>query len=120
MNIRRGQWGEQIACEYLQGLGLSLVEKNYRSPCGEIDLIMKDGGALVFVEVRLRQSNSHGGALASITAAKQRKLLKTGQHYLVSKKMYDKIACRFDVISIQGTDKPCIDWISNAIEFSDY
>lgn len=119
MSLKRGHQAEALACRYLQQAGLQLLEKNYRCPCGEIDLIMQDGDCLVFVEVRMRSSGSHGGALASITQSKQRKILRSAEHYLVVKKKYDRIACRVDVITLQGDLEPSIDWIKNAIECMD-
>lgn len=87
-----------------------LVERNFRCKGGEIDLIMQQGDVLVFIEVRLRADRSHGGAAASVTPAKQRKLILAAQHYLQRYRMQP--ACRFDVIAIDGGE---IDWIANAI-----
>jgi putative endonuclease len=106
-----GQVGEDAALSWLQQRGLVLVERNFRCKGGEIDLIMKDGDALVFVEVRKRADTAHGGAAASITPAKQKRLIIAAQHYLQRYRMPP--ACRFDVIAIDA-DK--VDWLKNAIE----
>lgn len=105
-----GQRGEDAALAYLQRQGLVLVERNFLCKGGEIDLIMREGDVLVFVEVRLRKGRSHGGAAASVTPAKQRKLIVAAQHYLQRYRMPP--ACRFDVIAIEGDET---DWIRNAI-----
>ncbi len=80
------------------------VASNYRCRYGEIDLVMEDGEYVVFVEVRYRNSNSFGGALASITTRKQQKLRACAEHYRQSHRGYGSRPCRFDVISITGTE----------------
>lgn len=106
-----GQTGEDDALAYLQQHGLTLIERNFRCKGGEIDLVMQDRMALVFVEVRKRADKNHGGAAASITAAKQRRLIIAAQHYLQRYKMPP--ACRFDVIAIDGAE---MTWLKNAID----
>ena len=80
----RGEDAENRAGAFLQRAGLKLVARNYRCRFGEIDLIVRDGNTLVFVEVRMRSSDRYGGAAASITAAKRAKLLRAARHYLAS------------------------------------
>ncbi|MFI4939589.1 MAG: YraN family protein [Burkholderiales bacterium] len=106
-----GQEGEDVALAHLQAHGLSLRERNFRCKGGEIDLVMQERSALVFVEVRRRADSRHGGAAASVTTAKQRRLIIAAQVYLQRYKMPP--ACRFDVIAIDGTD---LTWLKNAIE----
>lgn len=110
MNI--GAQAEQLAAQFLQRHGLSLLHCNYRCRYGEIDLIMRDGETLVFVEVRLRSRQDFGGAAASIGAIKQARLLKTAQHYLSSLKHMP--ACRFDAVLLQKGDSSGIEWVKNA------
>ena len=108
---QQGQHYERQAEAHLLKRGLKAVESNYRCRGGEIDLIMRDGATLVFVEVRQRASASHGGAAASISNEKKRRLVAAAQNYLLR---YREIPpCRFDVIAIDGA---AVDWISNAIE----
>lgn len=107
-----GQNAERKAEAFLQGQGLKLLERNYYTRFGEIDLIMRERDALIFVEVRSRQSNNFGTPAASITYQKQQKLLKTAQIYLLQRNLGEKISCRFDVIEILGTNDPL--WIKNA------
>ncbi len=108
---RQGQGGEQRALAHLSAHGLRLVESNFRCKSGEIDLILRDGEALVFVEVRQRQGASHGGAAASITPAKIGRLLRAAQTYL---QRFPRVPpCRFDVVAIDG---PQLDWLRGCIE----
>ena len=113
MSRKMGSLAEQQACDYLVAQGLHLVESNYNCRVGEIDLIMREGSCMVFVEVRARASNAFGGALASVSYSKRQKLIKTASLFLLTKKLYDKQPIRFDVLSIEG--KPSsITWIKNA------
>ena len=113
-----GQTAEDLALQYLQQQGLTLVERNYRvaagprSRGGEIDLVMHDrDGTLVFVEVRTRLGLSHGGAAASVTSTKQRRLIFAARHYLV--RLATPPPCRFDVLALDGEH---IDWLRAAFD----
>jgi putative endonuclease len=108
----KGAQAELLAAQFLQQRGLSLLERNYHCRHGEIDLIMLDGDTLVFVEVRLRSSNSFGGAAASIDKGKQLRLVRTAQHYLASKRHTP--ACRFDALLFHTTEDGGIEWVRNA------
>ncbi|MGE5319640.1 MAG: YraN family protein [Hyphomicrobiaceae bacterium] len=107
-----GQSAETRAAAHLQALGLKLVTRNWRCRFGEIDLIMQDGATLVFVEVRLRSRSDFGGAAASVTPAKQRKLLAAARQYLGTLKTLPP--CRFDVVALSGDAAP--EWIRNAFD----
>lgn len=109
----RGEQGEALAAAFLQRQGLAITARNYRCRFGEIDLIAREGETLVFVEVRSRASDSHGGAAASITAAKQARLLKAARHYLAT--LSSEPPCRFDAVLLTG-DPPKIEWLRNALE----
>lgn len=113
MSQQTGFAAEQLARHYLVKQGLSWITSNYRCRWGEIDLIMAEKHYLVFVEVRLRTSGAFGGAIASVTQAKQQKLIKTAMHYMMIHKLYNKRSARFDVIGIQGESAP-FEWIKNA------
>lgn len=104
-----GKQAENHAASFLQRQGLRLVARNYRCRMGEIDLIMEHGGTLVFVEVRLRRSGNFGGAAASITGHKQRKLIHAAQHYL--QQQARQPPCRFDALLLDGRK---IEWIKDA------
>ena len=110
----QGALAEDKAARHLIDQGLQLVERNYHCRHGELDLIMMHGEYLVFVEVRHRHSDSHGGALASIDFHKQRKLRRAAQHYLQRHKKNDS-PCRFDILCLDGPiNSASINWISNA------
>jgi putative endonuclease len=107
-----GQTAESRAASFLQSNGLKLVARNWRCRFGEIDLVMQDGPTLVFVEVRLRSSSDFGGAAASVTPAKQKKLLAAARQYLTTLKTLPP--CRFDVVALTGNAPP--EWIKNAFD----
>jgi putative endonuclease len=107
-----GQTAEARAEAFLVTQGLAPVARNWRCRFGEIDLIMQDGATRVFVEVRLRSRSDFGGAAASVTPAKQRKLLAAARQYLGS--LQTLPPCRFDVVALDGSSAP--DWIKNAFD----
>ena len=113
MSRKIGALAELQACEYLVSQGLKWVVSNYSCRMGEIDLIMRDGVYLVFVEVRARSSTAFGGALASVTYSKKQKIMKTALMYLMINKLQDKQAIRFDVLSFDGVLSG-VSWIKNA------
>jgi putative endonuclease len=110
-----GSEAENIAAIHLQQQGLILLTSNYRCKFGEVDLIMRDSKTLVFVEVRLRSNSRFGGAGASITTAKQRKLTRTAEHYL---QQHGNSACRFDAVLMDKANLQNIEWIRNAFDAS--
>jgi putative endonuclease len=101
---QKGDAAEDHALEHLQAHGLRLVQRNYRTPGrggGEIDLIMREpDGTLVFVEVRQRRNQAHGGAASSVTYAKQRRIVFAAQHFIARLRTWPP--CRFDVIAMEG------------------
>jgi len=113
MSIQSGQQSEQLAKQYLEKHGLQTITTNFRCRSGELDLIMRDGKYIVFVEVRARQSAAFGGALVSITSTKQQKLIRTASLFLSCKKWQNRYPCRFDVVALDGVP-PQIQWIKNA------
>lgn len=110
--MKPGAQAEQIAAQYLQKHGLKLVQTNYRSRFGEIDLILHDGETLVFAEVRQRSRGDFGGAAASIDSHKQHRLILTAQHYLAS--ITRTPPCRFDAVLLDAAEN--IEWVKNAFE----
>lgn len=106
-----GRTAEDDALSYLTKQGLVLTERNYRSRGGELDLIMRDGSSLVFVEVRQRRHAGFGGAAASVTPTKQAKLVRAAQNYLL--RFPQLPPCRFDVVAIDGG---VISWLKNVIQ----
>lgn len=112
-----GQQHEDLALTFLLKKGLTLVERNYRSRFGEIDLIMQDQKkCIVFIEVRFRSSQRFGGAAASVDYKKQSKLIKCAQQFIANDTVDQ--AMRFDVIAISPTkdNSYAIQWITNAFD----
>lgn len=109
----KGNKIEKLAETFLRQQGLKTVTRNYQIRGGEIDLIMKDGKALVFIEVRYRKSSSHGTGAESVTLQKQQKLRLAAQHYLQQHHLNSEPDCRFDVISASGEPIEFF-WIKNA------
>ncbi len=109
----KGQAAEDRALEFLRREGLRLIERNYRSRYGEIDLIMEDGRDLAFVEVRLRTNPRFGGALESVDRRKQAKLLATAAYFLQQRRL--NRPARFDVVALAPSpDGLAIEWIKDA------
>lgn len=113
LSIRQivGQKAEQNARHFLENQGLIHLKSNFKVRGGEIDLIMQDGKELVFVEVRFRQQNQFGGAIASVNFKKQKRLILAAQHYLARLKV--EPLCRFDCVFFQGDQNHPM-WIKNA------
>lgn len=109
---QQGAQRERQARHLLETAGLRFVAANVRYRSGELDLIMRDRQVWVFVEVRYRRSGSFGGAAASITRAKQQKLLRAAALWLHSRgQSFDTVDCRFDVVAITGEQ---VEWLPNA------
>lgn len=108
-----GDAAEALAASFLMRHGLRVLERNWGVRGGEIDLICEDHGCLVFVEVRLRTNNHFGGAGASITPAKQRRIVLAARHYLAGKR---EQSCRFDVVLLEALSETRLEWIKNAFE----
>ena len=97
-----GKWGESLAEEYLVWRGYELLERNARTPYGELDLVMRQGGGLVFVEVKTRSSSTYGLPEEAVTSRKQEHLLKAANHYLQAHPDLNG-DWRVDVIAIRRT-----------------
>jgi putative endonuclease len=109
-----GDIAEKKACAFLQSKGLSLVDRNYHSSFGEIDLIMRDKNEIVFIEVRSRAYATFGTAIESINKTKQQKVIKSAVSYLQKRKWLDSINYRFDVV---GCSPTTIEWIKDAFSY---
>jgi putative endonuclease len=120
---KRGDAAEDAALAYLQKAGLRLVLRNFATPGrggGEVDLIMRaPDTTLVFVEVRARRSASHGGAAASVSFTKQRRITFAARHYLM--RLGAPPPCRFDVVAVEGVgDAQSIEWFKAAFDATAY
>lgn len=117
--VEIGRQVESLVCDYLQQEGLRIVERNYRSPRGEVDLIMRDGSVLVFVEVRYRRNPRFGTGADTVTRAKQDKLVKTALYYLQHHPRHAHWPTRFDVVSVSAPDRQPewqVEWIRDAFQ----
>ncbi len=111
-NRRKGFDGEEKAVDYLRDLGYKILEQNWRSALGEVDIIALDREALVFVEVKSRQNIGYGLPQQAVNDFKQRQIIKAALGYLKSRGIVDQDV-RFDVVSISGED---IELIENAFQ----
>ncbi len=126
-NQRRTQGArvEALAGDFLQRHGLEPVAANANYRGGELDLVMRDGDTLVFVEVRYRRiagniSSGFGGGAASVDASKRRKLVHAASQFLAAHREYSRAPCRFDVIDASGdTEAPIFDWLRDAFRADD-
>ena len=109
--------GETSACDFLIKQGMQFTDRRYRSPYGEIDLIMQDGDVLVFVEVKARERGSSQSAQWAVTPKKQQRLIQTALCYLGDHPMYASCVMRFDVVTV---GKDGIVHIPNAFQGSEW
>jgi len=110
---------EQRARAELERAGLTCLAHNYSTRYGELDLVMRDGDTVVFVEVRYRKSASHGDAATSVTASKQAKLILAAQQWLAAHPQHARHACRFDVVGYDGSVNAIRhNWLQGAFEAS--
>lgn len=109
-----GAEAETLACAWLQSRGLRLQARNYRCRHGEIDLIMRDGDQLVFIEVRYRRSDRFGSAAETVNRSKQTRLIGAASHYLQARG--GSPSCRFDVLALSGPRGERVDWIRDAFQ----
>lgn len=96
-----GKLGEELAADALRGMGYAILARRYRTRYGEIDIIAKDQGTLVFVEVKARKDDRFGTAAESVSAWKQRRIAAMAADYLSRMNRFD-IPCRFDVVAVDG------------------
>ncbi|GBD98391.1 hypothetical protein BMS3Abin07_00403 [bacterium BMS3Abin07] len=114
--MRLGERGEDLAVSYLKKSGYRIIERNYRNPFGEIDIIALHSGTIVFVEVKTRKTDEYGMPFEAVNYHKQRKLKNTALMYL--KRFKKGVSARFDVVSIfmnNGEEK--VRLIKDAFEF---
>lgn len=119
-NQERGNYGEDLACKYLQKLGYVILDRNYRIRGGEIDIVAKDVDCLVFVEVKCRFSKDYGFPVESMTPWKIKFLLKTARFYIQKIEWGDK-EYRLDFVGVdftQDKDKPKIELIRNITDYT--
>ncbi|MCD6185744.1 MAG: YraN family protein [Deltaproteobacteria bacterium] len=118
-NQKFGEKSESIASDYLsKKMGYKILQKNYRTKIGEIDIIAKDGNTIVFIEVKARRSLFYGSSKYAVTFGKQKKISMVALYYLKTKKLSNAKA-RFDVVAINFSRKvPEIEIIKNAFDLA--
>jgi putative endonuclease len=117
---RAGDAAEAAACAHLEAKGLRLVGRNLDFRVGEIDLLMRDGATLAFVEVRMRTPSAFGDGAASVGRAKQRKVARAAQAWLLANPREANTPCRFDVVSVTPSkDGLHCEWIVGAFTLDD-
>ncbi|MBW2646555.1 MAG: YraN family protein [Deltaproteobacteria bacterium] len=112
-----GKRGEDLAVSYLKKNGYKIIEQNYRSKLGEIDIIAREDGTLAFIEVKTRYTNRFGGPKGAITQKKKRKVSMVALEYLKKTKQMGHKA-RFDVVAIHIGPDPIIELIKNAFSLA--
>ena len=106
-----GRQGENAACDWLSKNGYEIIQRNYTSPHGEIDIIAEDEKYIVFVEVKYRKNSSFGAPEEAVTTAKQKKIIRGAKLFLYQNRYPTDTPCRFDVVSVYGDE---INWIKDA------
>ena len=116
----RGDVAEAAALAMLQDHGLQLLARNASSRGGELDLVMRDGATVVFVEVRYRATRRFGGGAASVDAGKRRRLVHAARAFLAGHPQMADAPCRFDVVDADGDPHaPTLTWLRAAFDAAD-
>ena len=111
-----GKHGENLACGELERRGYVIIARRYRRRGGELDIIARDGGTLVFVEVKARDSHAFGAGAEAVTGLKRRRITELALDYMIRNHLSD-CPCRFDVVSIHfDSGRPIIDVFQNAFD----
>ena len=119
-HLYKGRLSEDFALQWLKAKGLSFICSNFRCRFGELDLIMRDKNCLAITEVRYRSNPGYGGALMSVTPAKQLRIARTTKYFLQKHNQYAQLGLRFDVLGLSGsTTSPVADWCRGAFYFDD-
>jgi putative endonuclease len=114
--MQRGLECETLAAGYLQSHGVEVLARNLRCRAGELDIVACANDVLLIVEVRQRGRDDFGGALASVTWRKQRKIIRATRYFLQQHREWRRHSLRFDVIAVQGApqETPAINWVQDA------
>lgn len=116
MSLAKGSDAEELACNYLQQRGLRIIERNFRSRRGEIDIIACEGDTLAFIEVRLRSHFGYANAQESVNKTKQMRIIRTAEYFLTRFPHWQNANMRFDVVSFSQLNvEP--DWLRSAFDF---
>jgi putative endonuclease len=107
-NLARGRWGEDLAASHYRRLGYEVLDRNWRSVTGELDLVLRAGTTVVFSEVKTRRTDGFGPPGAAVSDAKQRRIRQLAMEWLRANDQHPD-AIRFDVVAITGTTLDLID-----------
>ncbi len=110
-----GKRGEELARDFLSRQGYTILERNFRTRSGEIDIIARQGTTLVFIEVKTRSDNRFGSPFEAVTERKRRAITRVALEYLVSHGGPDRL-CRFDVVAVYPGESPKVEIVRNAFE----
>jgi|SRR5436309_5857878 len=111
-----GKTGEDLACRELEQRGYAILARRYRRRGGELDIVARHGGALVFVEVKARRDRAFGDAAEAVGYAKRRRMVRLALDYVVEHGIVN-CPCRFDVVSIQlESGRPVVEVFENAFD----
>lgn len=111
-----GKRGEDLACAELEKRGYVIVDRRFRTRCGELDIVARDGGVLVFVEVKARSGGRFGTPFESVTWQKRQRISRMAEAYLCAKRMAGT-ACRFDVVSVvEQQGMPTVELLKGAFD----
>ncbi len=113
-NKNLGKEGERIAVEYLRKKGYRVIEENYRTRRGEIDIICEQRGSVIFVEVKTRKSMSFGRPEEAVDSRKRKKMAEIALDYLTEKHLNGRVDCRFDVVAITEKSPRIVNHIVDA------
>lgn len=113
-----GKRGEDLACAELRRRGYAILERRYRTRFGEIDIVARDAGVVVFVEVKARVGDAFGGGAEAVTAPKQRRVAQMAVDFLSRRRLHDQ-PCRFDVVAVSfERGQPRIEVYVNAFDLT--
>ncbi|MCH5267474.1 MAG: YraN family protein [Lachnospiraceae bacterium] len=116
-NRKVGIHYEELAARYLQDKGYQILERNYRTPCGEIDIIARQGNTLVFVEIKFRSGEQYGTPSEAVDYVKRQRISKVALYFYSRYGYEQELPCRFDVIAICGGER--IEHIEDAFDFAE-
>ena len=118
--VSLGQLGEELACAALQRRGYAIIARRYRTRCGEIDVVARDGETIVFVEVKAKAGHTCGTAREAVTPRKRRQIISMATHYLARHRV-GADAVRFDVVAVTAVpgQEPLVEVIQNAFTLND-
>ncbi len=113
-NRKKGSEKEDMAAEYLVHEGARILDRNYRTRMGEIDIVADDAGTICFIEVKYRKSEAKGTPAEAVDSRKQFTICRVADHYRMTRRLAEDRAYRFDVIGITGSE---MHWYKNAFSY---